>query len=79
MNKSYRTVFAAVLFAAGAFETVHAGSLPDSTSSYYRAAVQGHADAQAKLAALYASGAGVQQSDTAAFQWFMRAAEQGHV
>jgi hypothetical protein len=45
---------------------------------YYDDAVRGDPDAQAKLAALYAQGAGVPQSDAAAFQWSMRAAGQGH-
>jgi hypothetical protein len=50
----------------------------DAAKPYYAAAVQGDADAQAKLGALYAKGDGVPQSDTYAFQWFLRAAEQGH-
>ena len=50
----------------------------ETASAYYKAAVQGSADAQANLGALYANGAGVPQSDAAAIQWLMRAAEQGH-
>jgi Sel1 repeat len=50
----------------------------EAAASTYRAAVQGSADAQARLGALYANGDGVEQSDAAAIQWLMRAAEQGH-
>src|SRR5215475_6676696 len=50
----------------------------EAAASTYRAAVQGSADAQARLGALYANGDGVEQSDAAAIQWLLRAAEQGH-
>jgi hypothetical protein len=52
---------------------------PDrSFCEHYEAAVRSDPDAQANLAALYAEGASVPQSDAYAFQWFMRAAGQGH-
>ena len=44
----------------------------------YQAAVRGDPDAQADLAASYARGDGVPQSDALAFQWCLRAAGQGH-
>lgn len=50
----------------------------EAAASTYRAAVQGSADAQARLGTLYANGDGVEQSDAAAIQWLLRAAEQGH-
>jgi hypothetical protein len=50
----------------------------EAAAATYRSAVQGSADAQARLGALYANGDGVEQSDPAAIQWLMRAAEQGH-
>jgi hypothetical protein len=50
----------------------------EAAQPYYADAVQGQADAQAKLGALYLNGTGVPQSDTYALQWFLRAAEQGH-
>jgi TPR repeat protein len=54
-------------------------SEPDrSFCEHYEAAVRSDPDAQAGLAAMYAEGAGVPQSDAYAFQWFMRAAGQGH-
>jgi len=54
------------------------GSGQGDAAAIYRSAVQGSADAQARLGALYANGEGVEQSDTQAIQWLMRAAEQGH-
>jgi hypothetical protein len=44
----------------------------------YEAAVRGDPDAQTNLAASYARGDGVPQSDALAFQWCLRAAGQGH-
>ena len=41
-------------------------------------AEEGDADAQAWLAALYASGSGVVASLATAFDWYLRAAEKGH-
>ena len=64
-----------VLHIANAAEGSNQAEVAAST---YRAAVQGSADAQARLGALYANGDGVEQSDAAAIQWLMRAAEQGH-
>jgi hypothetical protein len=51
--------------------------LPAAERSY-QAAVRGDPDAQADLAASYARGDGVPQSDAFAFQWCLRAAAQGH-
>jgi TPR repeat protein len=45
---------------------------------YYQLAVRGDPEAQANLAASYARGDGVAQSDAHAFQWCLRAAGQGH-
>ena len=73
-------VFVGVL-ASGAFASARAAEIAPQTepaSSYYRSAVQGSADAQARLGGLYAAGTGVEQSYAAAIQWYMRAAEQGH-
>ena len=59
------------------FERGHAPS-SQHYQKYYEEAVRGDPDAQAKLAALYAEGAGVPRSDAYAFQWSIRAAGQGH-
>ncbi len=45
--------------------------------SYLRSAQQGDSKAQLYLAALYAQGVGVSQSDSEAFRWFLSAAERG--
>lgn len=51
----------------------------EEASRYYRqAAEQGNADGQFGLAALYASGEGIERDAAAARQWFERAAAQGH-
>jgi Sel1 repeat len=50
----------------------------EAARPYYEAAAQGNADAQVNLGTLYLKGAGVPQSDTLAFQWFLRAANKGH-
>ena len=51
---------------------------PSVAAAWYRAAAQkGHAIAASNLGVLYASGLGVQQSDTDAAEWFRRAAEAG--
>jgi hypothetical protein len=50
----------------------------EATRPHYVAALQGNADAQAKLGTLYQKGAGVPQSDALAFQWFLRAAQHNH-
>jgi len=69
----------ASMLTLGMAGAVHAGEAQSETAAaYYKAAIQGSADAQANLGALYASGSGVQRSDASAFQWFLRAAEQGH-
>ena len=39
---------------------------------------QGDADAQYKLARMYAKGEGVPEDDAEAVKWFRKAAEQGH-
>jgi TPR repeat protein len=76
---------AAPLFAlamtAAAAGAAHAGdrSYRSATARiYYKAAVEGSADAQARLGALFVHGDGVARSDTIAFQWLLRAADQGH-
>lgn len=46
---------------------------------FYRAAEQGHADAQFNLGLLYANGEGVEQDMHQAVELFKKAAEQGHV
>ena len=68
-----------------------AGPFEDALSSYERkdyvgaekgfrlAAVQGNADAQAMLGAMYAEGQGVSQDDAEAVKWFRLAAAQGYV
>jgi len=43
-----------------------------------QAANQGHALAQFTLGLLYTHGNGVIKNDTAAFEWQLKAAEQGH-
>jgi TPR repeat protein len=45
---------------------------------YLKAAEQGHADAQYKLAGCYENGWGVDEDGEAAAEWYMKAAEQGH-
>jgi hypothetical protein len=50
----------------------------EAARPHYAAALQGQADAQAKLGILYLKGDGVPQSDALAFQWLLRAAQQGH-
>jgi TPR repeat protein len=80
MKNPRSIVLLASLFVAGASATAQAGDAgpSETASAYYRAAVQGSADAQARLGELFALGNGVEQSDAASIQWFMRAAEQGH-
>jgi len=46
---------------------------------YKRAAAQGHTDAQANLAAMYAEGRGVDISGTEAVRWYLEAAKAGNV
>ncbi|MDT8364542.1 MAG: tetratricopeptide repeat protein [Nitrosomonas sp.] len=46
---------------------------------FFRAAEQGHADAQFNLGLLYLNGEGVAQNTATAVEWFTRAAEQGNV
>src|SRR5262245_39965551 len=81
--KKHAQVLSYAIFLAIAM-TGFAGAAPadprehDGTRPYYAAAVQGNADAQAKLGALYLKGSGVPQSDGLALQWFLRAAEQNH-
>jgi uncharacterized protein len=45
---------------------------------FFRAAEQGHAEAQFNLALLYLNGEGVDQDATKALEWFTRSAEQGN-
>jgi TPR repeat protein len=45
---------------------------------YRKAAEQGYADAQYKLAYMYDFGLGVRASVAEATKWLRRAAEQGH-
>ena len=82
MKSLLEVVIVATALGGAMLGAVHAGEagsrLSETAGAYYKAAVQGSADAQASLGALYAKGAGVPQSDTTALQWFMRAAEQGH-
>ena len=81
MRSLLKVMIVATALGGAMLGAVHAGegaSRLSETNAYYKAAVQGSADAQAHLGALYAKGAGVPQSDTTALQWFMRAAEQGH-
>ena len=82
MKKSIKMLIGASIFAVAGLNGAIAGSdsprESEAARAYYRAAVQGSADAQASLGALYATGSGVQQSDAVAFQWLKRAAEQGH-
>jgi uncharacterized protein len=82
MNRSIKVLIGASIFAIAGLGSAIAGSdasrESEAARTYYRAAVQGSAEAQANLGALYAAGNGVQQSDAAAFQWLKRAAEQGH-
>ena len=46
---------------------------------YLKAAQQGDAKAQFKLALCYDDGTGVPQDKALAAQWYTKAAEQGHV
>jgi TPR repeat protein len=45
---------------------------------YYKAAIQGDADAQFSLAVIYLSGSTVSPSKSEAIDWLTRAAAQGH-
>jgi len=69
-------VISAIAAAPPASEGASARSA--TARAYYKAAVQGSADAQARLGALYVKGDGVTQSDATAFQWLLRSADQGH-
>jgi hypothetical protein len=63
------------------YETGSAGFPQDDKQSaewYRRASERNFADAQTKLAYLYAAGRGVEQSQTEAVRLFRRAAEQGN-
>lgn len=46
---------------------------------FYRAAVQGYAEAQFNLGLMYANGEGVAKDEAKAVEWFRKAAEQGNV
>lgn len=53
---------------------------PESAAGwFFRAAEQGHADAQFNLGLLYLNGEGVVQNTSKAVEWFIRSAEQGNV
>ena len=78
MNKSIKVFIGASILAVALVGSAQAQRESEAAREYYKAAVQGSADAQASLGALYATGTGVQQSDAVAFQWLKRAAEQGH-
>ena len=54
-----------------------AGNYEAAFAAFSKAAVQGHAGAQANLGNLYAGGAGVPQDYRQAVIWYRRAAEQG--
>ncbi|KAF9977244.1 hypothetical protein BGZ73_006607 [Actinomortierella ambigua] len=57
--------------------TVFPPSNGSTTSALLPRANAGDTDAQVTLAAMYEKGVGVQQSDTEAFKWYLRAAAQG--
>ena len=81
MKVSVSAPLFALALTVAAMATAHAGerSYRSATArTYYKAAVQGSADAQARLGALFAHGDGVTRSDVVAFQWLLRAADQGH-
>jgi len=46
---------------------------------FFRAAEQGHADAQFNLGLLYLNGEGVPQNTAMAVRWFIQSAEQGNI
>jgi hypothetical protein len=46
---------------------------------FYRAAVQGYAEAQFNLGLMYANGEGVAKDEGKAVEWFKKAADQGNV
>jgi TPR repeat protein len=52
---------------------------PEALKWFRKAADQGHANAQFKLAAMYQTGTGVPHNFTEAFKWFRKAAEGGEV
>src|ERR1700694_1489127 len=55
------------------------GGKAQSVAGLRRAAGQGDADAQWQIGVRYHNGEDVPRDDTQAMQWFLRAAEQGHV
>ncbi len=85
-----RHAIIAVLLLAALAGTAVAGPYEDGVSAYKRgdhneaarwyrrAAEQGHADGQLKLAFMYGNGEGVPQDDAEAAKWYRLAAEQGH-
>ncbi len=46
---------------------------------FYRAAIQGYAEAQFNLGLMYANGEGVAKDEAKAVEWFRKSAEQGNV
>jgi TPR repeat protein len=56
-----------------------AGAYADALAAFQTLSEAEDAEAQAWLGALYANGLGVSPSLTTAFNWYRRAAEQGHV
>lgn len=73
--------FAVKLFVFAAFfamPVLFAAENGVSIMDYENAALAGDAKAQYNLAFCYLKGADVTQSDTEAFKWFMKSAEQGY-
>ncbi len=54
------------------------GDHNEAARLYRRAAEQGHAEGQLKLAFMYGNGEGVSQDDAEAAKWYRLAADQGH-
>src|SRR5262245_16911483 len=82
MQYSGKALLAVPVIAFMLVGAAHAGDRARYRSAtartYYKAAVHGSADAQARLGALLTTDEGVVRSKGTAFQWLSRAADQGH-
>ncbi len=68
-----------VMTACTVSDKARTSSSPNNISQIQQRAERGNVDAQFELAAMYATGQGVEKNSQAAVKWYTKAAEQGDV